>query len=115
MNGTADPGRALRPYELARGQTELPGGWGAVHYVKAVVTSTGGWEPEYAELLRLTAEPIGVVEVCAHSSQPSIVAALLLADLIDIGAVETRGPVELDDSPGMLDLLGRVLVGLRAL
>lgn len=109
-----DDERVLRPYAVARGRTELPGGWASVQYVQATIGS-GGWDDEYAEVLALCKEPAAAVEVCSRSSQPAVVAALLLTDLIQAGAVRTGDMLTLTANQADVLTLEKVLVGLRKL
>jgi hypothetical protein len=69
---------------------------------------------EHAQALRLCRVPIAVAEVAAHLRQPANVAKVLLADLIDVGAVITKPPPadSYTDNPEILEAL---LVGLRNL
>jgi hypothetical protein len=52
-----------------------------------------GMQSEHADILLLCARPIAVVEVSAELGLPVSVVRILLADLLDTGAVIARHPV----------------------
>lgn len=110
----ADPDLELRPYAVAGGRTRLPVDWVSVQYVQALIVPTDDLDDEYAELLHLTASPISVVEVCARSTLPAMVTALLLADLIAAGGIRVSGQIDYT-THDYVSTLEKVLVGLRNL
>jgi hypothetical protein len=90
-----------RPYTLTGGRTR------PAHHLNmiTIVKSTGGAEatglkPAHAAVLELCRDAVAVAEIAGWLRQPLFVIKVLIADLMNQGAVTTRAP----DSPsGPLD------------
>lgn len=113
--GWLDPeaDRLVRPYTVSNGRTAPSLALDMLTMVRAT-GSTGRLDltPEHAMVLALSRAPVTVSEIGARLRLPVAVAKILLADLIDQGAVSARPPVpaaELVDP----EILQRVLDGLR--
>jgi hypothetical protein len=107
----------VRPYTATYGRTQPSTFLDLMSLVKATgrgKVSLDRLGYEHAQALRLCRVPIAVAEVAAHLRQPANVAKVLLADLIDVGAVITKPPPadSYTDNPEILEAL---LVGLRNL
>ena len=107
----------VRPYTATNGRTQPS----TVLDLMSLVKATGRGKVsldrlgyEHAQALRLCRVPIAVAEVAAHLRQPANVAKVLLADLIDVGAVITRPPAA-DSYTNNPEILEALLVGLRNL
>jgi hypothetical protein len=107
----------VRPYTATNGRTQPS----TVLDLMSLVKATGRGKflldrlgYEHAQALRLCRAPIAVAEVAAHLHQPANVAKVLLADLIDAGAVITRPPAP-DSYTNNPEILEALLVGLRNL
>jgi len=108
-----DTGRLVRPYTVTGGRTqptrELD--------LMTLVIDTGRVRParldvEHSLVLGYCMAPTSVAEVAARTRLPAIVAKILVADLIDCGALDTRAPWHIDD-PLDTSVLEAVLDGLR--
>ncbi|WP_329295780.1 DUF742 domain-containing protein [Streptomyces sp. NBC_01455] len=110
-----DDGPLVRPYALVRGRTRARQDvFDLVAFVVAMVETLNGWiytEPEHAILLGLCRQPISVSELSASTNLPIGVVRVLLGDLLDMGAIRVREPMERPNA----QLIREVLVGLRAL
>ncbi|KAB2385977.1 DUF742 domain-containing protein [Actinomadura montaniterrae] len=74
--------------------------------------AVSGLEPEHVQALRLCRMPISVAEVAARMRLPVAVVKVLVADLVDCGAVTAQAP----PSPAGIygrDLLEKLLDGLQ--
>lgn len=117
LNGGTDGDLWVRPYTATNGRTHPSTALDLMSLVKA--TGRGTIAPErlgyeHAQALRLCHSPTSVAEVAAHLRQPANVAKVLLADLIDVGAVATRFPTsDADTDPP--DMLEALIEGLRKL
>ncbi|MDT0321890.1 DUF742 domain-containing protein [Streptomyces millisiae] len=82
-----------------------------------VTTLSGDGPPagtQFAKILTLCQTTRAVAELAAHLKIPVGVAAVLVAELRDLGHVDTRDPLDLTgDSVVTLALLERVRNGLR--
>jgi hypothetical protein len=88
-----DAGRLVRPYTVSNGRTRPTTQLDLLSMVKA----TGRFpqahlHPDHAQALGLCHDPTTVAEVAAHLRLPAVVTKVLLSDLVDCGAVTTRGP-----------------------
>ncbi|ONM50090.1 DUF742 domain-containing protein [Nocardia donostiensis] len=109
-------GRLVRPYAMTRGRT-----MGAGHdldMVTVVVATRPAptlrrVEPEYADIVRLCADPQSVAEVAAVLNLPLAVTKILVGDLIGDGHLIFRSPVQPEAGPGDLNVLRAVLDGIR--
>ncbi len=77
-------------------------------------------QSEHADILQLCLQPIAVVELSAELRLPVSVVRILLADLLDTGAVTARHPVPASSSPQEgpwhdPDTLKQVLLALQRL
>jgi hypothetical protein len=114
-----DPGPIVRPYALVGGRTrsqalDLPIETLVLQTPKAATDSTAlTWERR--AIADLCTQPISVAEVSARLQIPLGVARVLVSDMAGEGWVEVHRPTATaDDRPG-LDLLERVLHGIRSL
>jgi hypothetical protein len=113
-----DPGPIVRPYALVRGRTrsqssDLP--METLVLATERATSGEGLSWERRAVAELCTAPISVAEVSARLRIPLGVARVLVSDMAGEGWVEVHRPTATqDDRPG-LDLLERVLHGIRSL
>ena len=75
-----------------RGDAEDPA-LDSVSLVVAESEPSPDMQSEHADILRLCIRPIAVVEISAELRLPVSVVRILLADLLDTGAVTARHPV----------------------
>jgi Protein of unknown function (DUF742) len=114
----ADGGRVVPAYALTRGRTrsvgpDLP--------LETLVTATepglnrpSALQAERRIIVELCAEPMSVTEIAAHLRIPVGVARVLVSDLASGGYLTVHLPQHTgDDRPGV-DILERLLDGLRA-
>ncbi|TDC62180.1 DUF742 domain-containing protein [Streptomyces hainanensis] len=74
-----------------------------------------GLEPEHVAILRMCAgSPLSVAEISARLDMTVTVTKVLLGDLLDTGAIQTRAPIALAEAPD-IQLLQAVLDGIRRL
>ncbi|GAA4896873.1 uncharacterized protein DUF742 [Stackebrandtia albiflava] len=108
-----DAGRLVRPFLVTRGRTaptvELD--------LLSLVQSTGAVEPtkldlDHAHALQLCTMKISVAEVAGLMRLPATVTKVLLADLIDAGALLAHEPLPAAD-PEDLKMLEALLHGLQ--
>ncbi|WP_216211770.1 DUF742 domain-containing protein [Amycolatopsis aidingensis] len=108
----------VRPYVLTHGRTRS-----AKHLAMETLIATeprGPWQDEWLStesraVGRLCAEPRSVAEVAALLALPLGVARVLLGDLAEAGLVQVHASLSTPDGRPDLDLMRRVLRGLRAL
>lgn len=106
-------GRLIRPYAVSNGRTRPTRDLDLVSLVVATgKVPAGRLDPEHARALGLCDTPASVAEVAAHLRLPVMVTKVLLSDLVDCGALNTRAPWSPDD-PHDPYLLEAVLDGLR--
>lgn len=106
-------GRLIRPYTVSNGRTRPSTALDLLSQVMATGTSPlGTLGPEHAEALGRCAVPVSVAEVAAHLKLPAVVTKVLLADLVDCGALSTKPPA-FHHNPTDRSLLEAVLDGLR--
>lgn len=111
-------GRLVRPYTISNGRTRP-----TAHFdLLTMVMATGrrpvaaGQGPEHAQVLGLCGGPVSVAEIAAHIRLPAVVTKVLLADLVDCGALTARAPAAVSAGPASRTdraLLEAVLNGLR--
>jgi hypothetical protein len=87
-----DSGRLVRPYAVTNGRTSA-----SVQLdLLSMVVATGGQhstlEPDHLQALGLCLQPVSVAEIAARLRLPAAVTKVLLADLVDCGAVRTAPP-----------------------
>ncbi|AGL18936.1 DUF742 domain-containing protein [Actinoplanes sp. N902-109] len=86
-------GRLVRPYTVSNGRTEPSTRMELLSMVMATGRQPPGHlEPDHAEALLLCRRPTTVAEVSARLRLPAVVTKILLSDLVDAGAVDTRSP-----------------------
>jgi hypothetical protein len=107
-----DSGRLVRPYAVTNGRTSA-----SVQLdLMSMVVATGGphstLEPDHLEALALCLRPASVAEIAARLRLPAAVTKVLLADLVDCGAVRTAPPQGESVTSNRV-LLERLLDGLR--
>lgn len=76
-----------------------------------------GMQSEHVRILRIARHPTSVVELAAELALPVSVLRILVADLLDRGAVSARHPSSAATGPRLPDpaFLEKVLVGLNNL
>ncbi|AGZ40541.1 hypothetical protein AFR_11260 [Actinoplanes friuliensis DSM 7358] len=86
-------GRLVRPYTVSNGRTEPTTRMELLSMVRATGRLPHGrLEPDHAEALGLCSTPTTVAEISARLRLPAVVTKILLSDLVDAGAVDTRSP-----------------------
>ncbi|MET9445421.1 DUF742 domain-containing protein [Streptomyces sp. NPDC006610] len=106
-------GRLVRPFTVSEGRTRPTVALDLISQVMATgATPLGHLGPEHAQALDLCLAPVSVAEVAAHLKLPAAVTKVLLADLLDWGALTTKPPVH-HHTPSDRALLEAVLDGLR--
>jgi hypothetical protein len=86
-------GRLVRPYAVSNGRTEPT----TRMELLSMVIATGSLQyahlgPDHAKALGLCGNPVTVAEIAARLRLPAVVTKILLSDLVDCGAVNTRSP-----------------------
>jgi hypothetical protein len=117
-----DDGRLVRPYAVSNGRTSPSTGLD----LTSLVQSAGGMppsglEPDHAAALALCPEPASVAAIAERLRLPAAVTKILLADLLEWGAVTAVADVAAvtdealrpDAGPADRDVLERVLDGLQ--
>jgi hypothetical protein len=106
-------GRLVRPFTVSNGRTRPSVALDLLSQVMATgVTPLGCLGPEHAQAVALCRVPLPVAEVAAHLRLPAAVTKVLLADLLDCGALTTKPPA-FPHHPTDRALLEAVLDGLR--
>ncbi|UNO43121.1 DUF742 domain-containing protein [Streptomyces sp. MST-110588] len=112
-----EAGRLVRPYTVSNGRTRPTAHFDLLTMVMATgkrpVTCQG---PDYAKVLGLCGGPVSVAEIAAHIHLPAVITKVLLADLVECGALTAQAPVPASTSPAARTdraLLEAVLDGLR--
>lgn len=103
--GRARPERNTHVLDVATLVTAVPG----------KPLRTAAVQPECEAVLELCRGFLTVAEVAAHLGQPLTVTRVLLGDLIDSGHLVTRSTRPAALAAADIDILERVLDGLRAL
>ncbi|MFE7313315.1 DUF742 domain-containing protein [Streptomyces sp. NPDC057555] len=86
-------GRLVRPYTASNGRTRPTADFDLMTMVRATGRQPAGLQgPDYDRVLGLCDGPVPVAEVAAHIRLPAAVAKVLLADLVDCGALTARTP-----------------------
>jgi hypothetical protein len=111
----AETGRLIRPYAITGGRTVT----GTEISLEAQIQSSarasehlGGYRWEAAQVVELVKSPMALIEIAARLEIPIGVARVLVADLIDDGAVVLHVP---EKTQHYASLLERVLDGVRNL
>ncbi|GAB3011578.1 DUF742 domain-containing protein [Streptomyces pseudoechinosporeus] len=106
-------GRLVRPYTVSNGRTRPSTALDLLSQMRATgATPLGYLGPEHNQALELCRVPVSVAEVAAHLKLPAAVTKVLLADLVDCGALSTKPPA-FPHNPTDRSLLEAVLDGLR--
>lgn len=110
-------GRVVPVYALTGGRTHSASGSHLPVETLVTVTAAGrrvdDLQFEYAQTIRLAAEPVSVVEISALLRVPLGVARVLVSDLVGAGHLEVHLPPTADGGPTPA-VLERLLEGLRA-
>jgi Protein of unknown function (DUF742) len=99
-------GRLVRPYTVSSGRTEPTRRMELLSMVIATGhLPRGELEPDHALALGLCSGFTTVAEVAARLRLPAVVTKILLSDLVEWGAVDTRTPDPLADTsnPAVLE------------
>nr|WP_280641071.1 DUF742 domain-containing protein [Streptomyces afghaniensis] len=103
----------MRPFTVSNGRTRPTVALDLMSQVMATgATPLGYLGPEHAQALERCSVPVAVAEVAAHLKLPVAVTKVLLADLVDCGALTTKPPA-FHHNPTDRALLEAVLDGLR--
>ncbi|MDG9715993.1 DUF742 domain-containing protein [Streptomyces sp. DH24] len=106
-------GRLVRPFTVSNGRTRPSVALDLLSQVTATgATPLGHLGPEHTQALALCRTPVPVAEIAAHLRLPAAVTKVLLADLLDCGALTTKPPA-FPHHPTDRALLEAVLDGLR--
>jgi hypothetical protein len=114
-------GRIVRPYTMTGGRT---GGGLPTIALEALVSVTpagtrmGGFRWEAAEIMAHSRRETAIIELAALLEVPVGVVRVLAGDLREKGAVTITDPPPMpaeDDVPAHIELLEKVLDGIRAL
>ncbi|OIV38286.1 multi-component regulatory system-3 [Mangrovactinospora gilvigrisea] len=110
-----DAGRLVRPYAISNGRTRPATRLDLITLVMATGSSPRGVDlgPDHNSALRLCRGPMSVAEIAAHLRLPAVVAKVLLADLVECGALIARAPELVTATPVNRPVLEAVLDGLR--
>jgi hypothetical protein len=101
-------GRLIRPYTVSNGRTEPTMRMELLSMVIATGRRPHGQlGPDHAQALGLCGSVTTVAEVAARLRLPAVVTKILLSDLVDWGAVDTRSPDPMADSsnPAVLETI----------
>lgn len=117
-SGGGDPtGRLVRPYAMTGGRTAADV---ATISLEAQIRATGSVPPgklyrwEASRVLHLVSTPVALIEIAARVGIPIGVARVIVADLVDEGAVVVEQP-QPQVQRTYASLLEKVLDGVRAL
>ncbi|TJZ56960.1 DUF742 domain-containing protein [Streptomyces piniterrae] len=112
-----EAGRLVRPYTISNGRTRPTAHFDLMTMVMATGRRPASCQgPDYAQVLGLCEGPVSVAEIAAHIRLPAVVTKVLLADLVDCGALTARAPAAVSAGPVACTdraLLEAVLNGLR--
>lgn len=105
-----DTARLLRPYAITGGRTDAPTFLNLESQVRRVEgASSENHRWEAARIIEITGQPIALVEVAARTGLPVGVTKVVVADLIEQGALTTGAQ---RPAGSFSSLLERVLDGL---
>jgi hypothetical protein len=110
-----ETGRLIRPYAMTGGRTSIDSEIGLETQIQASSRASqhlGAYRWETARVVELVQTPMALIEVAARMEVPIGVARVLVADLVDDGAVVLHEPVA---TKNFASLLERVLDGVRNL
>ncbi|MGW1838300.1 DUF742 domain-containing protein [Streptomyces sp. BBFR2] len=107
-------GRLVRPYTVSNGRTRPTAPFDLLTLVRATGRRADEQGPEHTRALALCRVPVSVAEVAGHLRLPVVVTKVLLADLVDCGALTAHAPAPAGGAPRTdRALLEAVLHGLR--
>src|SRR3954449_4810581 len=86
----ADAGPLVRPYTVSAGRPRPTVELDLLSLVIATGRAARGMDLEHTKVLSLCKTPTSVAEVAAHMRLPVVVTKVLLADLVDCNAMDTR-------------------------
>lgn len=115
-DGADSTGRLIRPYAITGGRTGADVDIDLEAQIQASTRASehlGAYRWEAARLIELVQTPMALIELAARLELPVGVARVLVADLIDDGAVVVHRPVAANQNFG--SLLEKVLDGVRNL
>jgi hypothetical protein len=108
-----EAGSLVRPYTVSNGRTRPTKNLDMLSLVMTTgQVSEARLALDHAQALGLCRHPITVAEAAAHLRLPVAVTKVILSDLVDCGAVTTRGPVPAADLNDRF-VLEAVLDGLQ--
>jgi hypothetical protein len=113
--GPDETGRLIRPYAMTGGRTTVDNDIGLETQIQASVRSSehqDGYRWETARVVELVQSPMALIELAARMEIPIGVARVLVADLVDDGAVVLHAQVK---TQNFTSLLESVLDGVRNL
>jgi Protein of unknown function (DUF742) len=112
-----DTGRLLRPYAITGGRTAVPASLNLESQLRRTDRVDVGVVPrwEAARILELAGRPIAVVEIAARVGLPVGVAKVVIADLLEQGALTTGAAPPTPSESSFSSLLEKVLDGLDRL
>ncbi|WP_345439725.1 DUF742 domain-containing protein [Actinoallomurus vinaceus] len=105
-------GPLIRPYTVNGGRTRPTVDLDLLSLVISTGRATPEPDPERIKALGLCHTPVSVAEVAARMRLPVAVTKVLLADLVDCGAITTRAP-SLPSAVPDRALLEKLLDGLQ--
>ena len=107
-----DSGRLVRPYAVTNGRTTATLQLDLLSMVVATGNGAPTLEPDHRQALAVCLRPASVAEIAARLRLPAAVTKVLLADLVDCGAVRAAPPQSGTDTSNRV-LLERLLDGLQ--
>ena len=108
-------GRLIRPYAMTGGRTLVDTDIGLETQIQATTRAShhlGAYRWETAKVVELVQAPMALIEVAARMEIPIGVARVLVADLVEDGAVVLHAPAK---TQNFASLLESVLDGVRNL
>ena len=111
----SDTGRLIRPYAMTGGRTTADTDISLEAQVQASTRASqhlGAYRWEAAKVVELVQTPMALIEIAARLQIPIGVARVLVADLVNDGAVVLHTP---EKTQSFASLLERVLDGVRNL
>jgi hypothetical protein len=108
-----DAGRLVRPYTVSNGRTRPS----VAMDLLSMVIATGQLprdplDPDHARALALCRSAATVAEIAAHLRLPAAITKVVLSDLVDWGAAQTRAPYPIA-GPTNHSVLERLIDGLQ--
>ncbi len=110
-----ETGRLIRPYAITGGRTGAETDIGLEAQIQASSRGSqhlGAYRWEAAKVVELVQSPMALIEIAARLEIPIGVARVLVADLVDDGAVMLHVPEKIQNYTSLLE---RVLDGVRNL